>query len=137
MKVILDTNVVMSGIFFSGPPYQIMDAWRCGQLDLVLSKEIYQEYHRVAKILNKKYPVVNIHSILELIVHKAELISSIPFDTQVCEDPDDDMFLECASSANVKMIVSGDKHLLDVSGFQGIEVIKPADFAIKYLKKNA
>jgi len=40
MRVILDTNVFVSGVFFSGPPYEILDAWRRGRLTLVVSPEI-------------------------------------------------------------------------------------------------
>jgi putative PIN family toxin of toxin-antitoxin system len=44
MKVVLDTNVFISGIFFSGPPYQILKAWRDGKIQLVLSESILEEY---------------------------------------------------------------------------------------------
>lgn len=47
MKVILDTNVFMSGIFFSGPPYEILNAWRGERLSLLVSVEILDEYRRV------------------------------------------------------------------------------------------
>ena len=46
MKVILDTNVLISGIFFSGPPHQILNAWRDGKIQLVISQEILKEYWR-------------------------------------------------------------------------------------------
>jgi putative PIN family toxin of toxin-antitoxin system len=132
VRVILDTNVIVSGIFFSGPPYQLLDAWRNEQFIIVLSPNIFKEYQRVATALNRKYPNVNIHPILELIADRAEFILPTKFNSQVCEDPDDDMFLECAASGNINTIVSGDKHLLKVSGFQNIEVLKPADFIDKY-----
>jgi uncharacterized protein len=132
VRVILDTNVVVSGIFFSAPPYQILDAWRREQLIIVLSQNIFKEYQRVATTLNRKYSKVNIHPILELIADRAEFILPIKFDSQVCEDPDDDMFLECAASGNINTIISRDKHLLKVSGFQNIEILKPADFIDQY-----
>ena len=47
---------------------------------------------------------------------------------QVCDDPDDDKFLACALASETKMIVSGDKHLLRVSGYKSIEVLKPKAF---------
>jgi uncharacterized protein len=52
---------------------------------------------------------------------------------QVCSDPDDDKFLACAIACGNKLIVSGDKHLLKVSGFQNIEILKPHEFIKKYL----
>ena len=51
MRIVLDTNVLISGIFFSGPPYEILKAWREKRIQFVLSAEIFDEYIRVAEIL--------------------------------------------------------------------------------------
>lgn len=55
MKVVLDTNVFVSGLFFSGPPYEILSAWRDGRLQLVVSAEILDEYRRVGERLELGY----------------------------------------------------------------------------------
>lgn len=47
MKVVLDTNVFVSGVFFSGPPFDILTAWRDGRLQMVVTAEILEEYRRV------------------------------------------------------------------------------------------
>lgn len=52
----------------------------------------------------------------------------------VSSDQDDDKFIACALSANCKLIISGDKHLLNISGYAGIQVLKPATFVRNYLK---
>ena len=57
MKVVLDTNVFMSGIFWSGPPSDILSVWQEKQFILVLTTDIWDEYIHVAGILNKKIPV--------------------------------------------------------------------------------
>jgi predicted nucleic acid-binding protein len=49
VRVILDTNVFVSGIFFGGPPYRILKAWRDGELRLVVSQEILNEHQRVGE----------------------------------------------------------------------------------------
>jgi uncharacterized protein len=49
VRVILDTKVFVSGVFFSGPPYRILEAWRGGKLQLVASQEILEEYQRVGE----------------------------------------------------------------------------------------
>ncbi len=59
MRLILDTNVLMSGVFFAGPPAQILEAWSEGKVQLVLSVEILQEYDRVGRELTRKYPGVD------------------------------------------------------------------------------
>jgi uncharacterized protein len=60
MRIILDTNVFISGIFFSGPPFEILNAWRHSRLQIVITKEILEEYQRVAKSLADKFPTVDI-----------------------------------------------------------------------------
>jgi uncharacterized protein len=44
LKVVMDTNVFVSGVFFSGPPYEILKAWQEGEFELVVSQEILDEY---------------------------------------------------------------------------------------------
>ena len=51
----------------------------------------------------------------------------------VCRDPKDDMFLACAVTSKTKIIVSGDRDLLSVSGYKGIEILTPRRFVEKYI----
>ncbi len=67
MKVILDTNVFISGVFFGGPPSGILKAWRDGRVQLVISEEILEEYQRVGKHLAAKFPGVDLRPILDLL----------------------------------------------------------------------
>lgn len=133
MRVILDTNVFISGVFFGGPPGRILQGWRDGKVKLVLSPEILDEYRRVAAELKAQFPTVDLTEIIELLMVVAEMhqVSSLP--SPVCVDPDDDKFLACALDSGSRLIVSGDKHLLDVDGYQGVEILKPRPFVDKYL----
>ena len=133
MKAVLDTNVFVSGIFFSGPPHQILKAWREGAVEFTMSSEILDEYRRVASILSKKYSARDLQNILEFVENEAEFIETPPLPKQISDDSDDEKFLACAVASGAKVIVSGDKHLLKVSGYQGIEVLKPRDFVDAYL----
>ncbi len=133
MKIVLDTNVFISGVFFSGPPYQILKAWRNQEFQIVISPEILDEYHRVGEELSAKFPLVDSDPILKLIIAKSELIEAASLDEAVCDDPDDDKFFAGAIAGEVMLIVSGDKHLLKMSGYHGIEVIRPRQFVDKYL----
>ncbi len=135
MRVILDTNVFISGIFFSGPPYQILKAWHEGKLHLALSPEILDEYRRVAESLVEQFPAIDVGPILELLTITAEMFSAQDLPESVCVDPDDDKFLACALASKSKIIVSGDRHLLQVSGFRGIRVVRPREFVDEYLSK--
>ncbi|ALC15542.1 hypothetical protein DSOUD_0754 [Desulfuromonas soudanensis] len=133
MRIVLDTNVFISGIFFSGPPHRILQGWRDGRVHLVLSPEIFEEYQRVAEVLHKQFPAVDLSAILDLVLVEAEMCQVEPLSEAVCADPDDDKFIACALSSGSKLIVSGDKHLLDVAGYRGIEILKPRPFVDKHL----
>ena len=133
MKVVMDTNVFVSGVFFSGPPYQILKAWQLGEFELIVSREILDEYRRVGEILGEEHPGVDLKPILNFVLEHAKVYKSAVLKEPVCEDPDDDKFLACALASGSKVIISGDKHLLKISGYQGIQVLKPRAFVEQYL----
>ena len=124
--------MVISGIFFAGPPYQILKAWREGKLQLVISEEILAEYRRVGETLALQFPPIDLLPILDMLRANAEVISVKCLPEPVCDDPDDDKFLACALAGECKLIVSGDKHLLKASGFRGIKVLTPREFVNTY-----
>jgi putative PIN family toxin of toxin-antitoxin system len=133
MRVILDTNVFISGIFFSGPPSKILKAWGNHSFQIVLSQDILNEYQRVAEDLSFKFPAIDILPIIEQITIHAQFVDTQEVDIALCKDPDDDKFIECAIVGECKIIISGDKHLLKLSGYQGIIIMNPRNFVEKYL----
>ena len=133
MRVILDTNALVSGIFWSGPPNEILRAWRSQTLELVLSSDILDEYKRVAIELSAQFPAVDLSGFMSLLTVQASIHSAPVLPHPVCEDPDDDKFISCALANDVFHIVSGDKALLKVSGYQKLEILKPKDFVTRYL----
>ena len=135
MKIVLDTNVFISGVFFSGFPFKILEAWRDRHLGVVVSAEILEEYRRVGVRLSREYPGVDLDPFLALLAVEAEVVLAPPLPESVCEDPDDDKFIACALASRCKVIVSGDKLLRKVSGYQGIEILSPTRFVEHHLKK--
>jgi putative PIN family toxin of toxin-antitoxin system len=133
MKVVLDTNVLMSGIFFSGPPYRILQAWRDGKVQLAVCLEILAEYRQVALRLSEKYKGIDISSLLDLVAVHSHIVQAAPLPKPICDDPNDDIFLACALAAKTRIIISGDKHLLAVSGWAGIQVLRPKTFVDHFL----
>lgn len=129
----MDTNVFVSGVFFSGPPYEILKAWQEGEFELVVSQEILDEYRRVGKILGEERPKIDLNPILNFVIEHAKVYKPAELKEPICEDPDDDKFFACALASGSKVIVSGDKHLLKVSGYERIEVLKPREFVDKFL----
>ena len=114
MRAVLDTNVVMSAIFFGGVPFDVLNAWHSGKFELARMKT--------------KFPSVETERWMRYIEDHATVVSVASLATQVCEDADDDVFLACADAANAKIVCSGDKHLLACNGWNGIEVLPPRLF---------
>jgi putative PIN family toxin of toxin-antitoxin system len=133
LKIVLDTNVLISGIFFSGPPYDILQAWISGKIDLVVSPEILKEYKRVAIELAHRFPGVDVSGLLDFITVNSLICAVEPLSEPVCDDPDDDKFLACALASGTKTVVSGDKALLKLNGFQGVTILRPRSFVDTHL----
>jgi putative PIN family toxin of toxin-antitoxin system len=133
VKIVLDTNVLVSGIFFGGPPGLILEAWQDGRIELAVSLEILAEYERVADELAEQFPSIDPAPFLALVALNSEIRDCPPLHEQVCGDPDDDKFLACALATDSGCVVSGDKLLLKVSGYRGIDVIRPRDFVDRNL----
>jgi len=135
VKVVVDTNVVMSGIFFGGVPGRLLDAWTVGRVELVLSPAILDEYRRVGAELAAKYPARGeaLAPVLALIAMNATVVDAAPLSERVSADPDDDKFLGAAIAAKVSIVVSGDYDLLEVSGWRDIKVLTPRAFADRHL----
>lgn len=133
MKVVIDTNVIISGLIsVSGPPAQIIQLWVDGKIIICLSAEIVEEY--IAVLLRPKFnPLGSALERYKLISGLVELDNTIIVNPDfipdiIHEDPDDNVFLACAVEAKAKIIISGDDHLLDLAEYKGIRIISPADF---------
>jgi putative PIN family toxin of toxin-antitoxin system len=126
VRVILDTNVVLSGFFFGGVPGRILDAWRERRLILVISAPILIEYREAGARLEARYGGAEFETFIGLLVMNSELVDapgSLP--EQVCDAPADDKFLAAALATGTRLVVSGDAALLRASGWNGIVVARP------------
>lgn len=128
MRVVVDTNVVVSGVFFGGMPSRVLKAWRDGKFDLVVSPEISDEYRRVGEKLAARFAGVSLAPFLALLVMTAEIIEPPELPEQVSRDRDDDKFIACAVAGGCQIIISGDRDLLEISGYQGVKVVAPREF---------
>ena len=134
MKVVLDTNVFLSAVFFGGVPGRVLQAWRDRRLELILSVPIFSEYQQAAERLTARFGCVDIERLLLLLASSCEFIDPPPLPRQLCTDPDDDKFIACAVAAHCPFIVSGDRALLRQSGYAGIAILRPRDFATLHLE---
>ena len=131
MKIVVDTNVIASAIFFGGKPFQLLCHIMEGRVDVVASKEIVDEYEEIVLRLQQKYPAINTKIPLQDILAKLEIIR-ISSDIHISRDPDDDKFIECAVDAKCLYIVSGDKDLLSPENYGEVQIVTVSEFLSNY-----
>jgi putative PIN family toxin of toxin-antitoxin system len=127
VKLVLDTNVLVSGIFFGGVPRDLLDAWSEGRFELLLTPLIFDEYLRTCDRLAAQRSGLEYQSVLATIVGHGTLVPDTPPPGSITADPDDDKFMLCAV-AHDAVVVSGDSHLLDASGWRDVRVLTPRAF---------
>lgn len=137
-RVVLDTNVIVSGTLTSGgPPASILDAWRKGRFLVIISEAIIEEVKKVLNdaVLRSAYPhLKNTHvgKLINLLRNQGHMVAGV-LDISVIEnDPDDDKFVVAALEGEAQYIVSGDVHLAQLKKYKGIRVITPTDFARRF-----
>jgi putative PIN family toxin of toxin-antitoxin system len=130
VRVILDINVVLSGLFWHGPPHTLLNRVRDGSLTLVSSPALLAELAEV--IERPKFDAIleqsntsRERSLVE-IQALAEVITPEPLSIPVCRDADDDAVLACALAAQADLIVSGDADLLTLQEYEGIPIVDAA-----------
>ena len=93
MRVVLDTYVFISAIFFTGPPSRILSAWIADQFDLVVSTEILEDYREAACRIGARFPGVELDPVLDRIALHALLVAPVPLPHDACADRGDIKFL--------------------------------------------
>ncbi len=130
MRIVADTNTVVSGLLWSGPPQQLINAARAKRITLYSSVALNAE---LAEVIGREQFAKRIRaaelSAAQLVADYAQLARLvIPADINpaVAGDPDDDQVLACALGARADLIVSGDAHLLNLKRYQGIPIVGAA-----------
>lgn len=126
-RVVLDTNVLISALVFGGTPRLVIDLIATGKILPILSEEIMTEIRRV---IRAKFPAFLKQEIqLEKLLHRYGLWVQLgTIDVNASSDPDDNKFIETALIGKCNYIVSGDKHLLDISIYENVRIVNPAEF---------
>ena len=130
VKIVIDTNILVSGIFWHGTPNLILENWIEKQaFSVIASPQILSEYIRVISEFTRKNEFLT-KSWIDFLPSALSLIEPT-FKTDVCRDPNDNMFLNVAVSADVDFIVSGDKDLLSIKSFHNILILDAKCFISK------
>lgn len=128
VTVVFDTNVVISALGFGGPPLRALRRAFEPDYQLVMSRQMAAELARVMEYERLPFTESDRAATLALLRREAEIVSPDQSRSVVEADPDDDMFIECAVAADARVLVSGDRHLLDIDRFEGIDIVSPAEF---------
>jgi putative PIN family toxin of toxin-antitoxin system len=124
IKVVLDTNVLISSILFKGELAGIVDLWKRGTIVPVVSRETFHEFRTVLGYPKFRLTKDEMKAIIEEeVLPFFEIVAITAEVSGVCEDPDDDKFIACALSASADYIVSGDKELCDVDRYKSVRII--------------
>ena len=132
MRITVDTNVLVSSSFWYGDSDIIMTKIENKEIELVLSKDIIEEFSRVLdydEIKNKiKNKNLEIKRTIEKIISISKIVEPKKNFDIIKEDPDDNKILECAFEGNVDYIITQDNHLLRLKEFNKIKIITPEEF---------
>jgi putative PIN family toxin of toxin-antitoxin system len=125
--VVLDTNVWISGLLWTGIPHEILRAAESGRLTLVVSPAILEEVEEALgrpKFADRLAILrTSVRELVESMLSLAEVFIPRRVVPVVTADPEDDKILACARAARAQWLVSGDGHLLAVGHYQGIQIV--------------
>jgi len=123
MDVVIDTNVLVSGLFWKGKPSKILECCKTREHTNYISPKILLELEKVLAYDKFKLATEEIGKAIRIVLSFSRLV--IPnVEVMVIEtDPSDNMFIECALASGAKYIISGDEHLLKLKKWYGIRIV--------------
>ena len=128
MKIVLDTNVFISGIFWEGNfCSQLIDKWKKKEIELISSLEIIEELVKTLKNFKISMSDDIIKEWKNLIIDNSIIVESPSKIDSIKEDSDDNKFIEAAIYGKANFIVSQDRHLLDLKEYNRIKIVKPEE----------
>lgn len=127
MRAVLDTNVLISGLLWRGIPHECLLSAEAELYELVLAESILDELRH--KLIEKfENTEEESEEILSGLRRCATFVTLTGRSGWVAADPDDDKFVESALIGHADVIVSGDRHLLDLGTVEGIPILSPRQF---------
>jgi putative PIN family toxin of toxin-antitoxin system len=128
LKVVLDTNILISAVLFRGELAHIVDLWKGGRIVPLISKETFQEFNAVLEYPKFRLSKVDIKTIIEEeVLPFFEVVEVTDKIRGICTDPDDDKFIACAVAGSADFIVTGDSALYEVGKYRSVRIIKAFD----------
>ena len=135
MRVVLDTNVLVSAIMSSqGPPGRVVAGVVAGEISIAVDERVLGEYWRVLTRPEFDFDLYKVASLLISFEEKGEHVVAQPV-LEDMPDPDDTMFLEVAIAAGADCIVTGNKRHFPAKACRGVRILSPAEFLKEYPQK--
>jgi len=128
LRVVFDTNVLVSAIGFGGKPWECLVVAFVGDVEMITAPAALAEFERVLGYDRLPFTEAEREQYPALLREEATVIEPSRSFRVVDDDPDDDLFLEIADDADAAYLVSGDPHLASVGRFRGIDIVTPATF---------
>ena len=128
IRVVLDTNVLVSAILFGGRPRQILEKAIRGEIHLCISDPILDELKGVLQRPKFDFSPDAVQVILTELIGISDFVNPSKTLDVVCDDPEDNKILECAVEAGANYVVTGDVHLLRLSKYRDIKVLSAVAF---------
>lgn len=125
-RVVFDTNTVLSGFLWSGPPFEGLQAAREKRIQLVSTEALIAELLRVLSRDKFKTRITALGLTVEAFVadYRAlvEVVEPAEIAPTINADPTDEMVLACAIGGHATLVISGDKHLLNLGEYANIPI---------------
>jgi putative PIN family toxin of toxin-antitoxin system len=129
IRVVLDTNVLISALLFKGELTRMVGIWQSSKMIPIISKETFNELRAVLKYPKFSLSRAEIKSLIKQeILPFFEVVNVSQHSKGAGRDPGDDRFISCAFSANADCIVTGDKDLSNSKKYQSVRIIHASDF---------
>ena len=128
MRIVADTNTLISGLFWDGPPRRILGLAREERLELCLNVSIMKEIARVLAYPKFGLSEEEIKPLLSEITSISVNIPETCTDSFIQEDPTDDAVLRCAVDAKAEYIVSGGHHILEYDPGEPFKIMRAKSF---------
>jgi len=128
MKVVKDTNVLISGIFWKGQPNKVLNLWKEGKITPVISADMVSEFTRVMNDFKIQLPQSMIRQCTNLILRNSIMIEPKERISVVKDDSADNMFIEASVAGDAEYIISQDKHLLKLKSYKRVKIVNPEEF---------
>ena len=127
-RAVFDTNILISGYLWKGPPRQAIEKVRDKEWTLLVSKDTVAELIRVLAYRKFGLSPQEIQPIIEDLSRISEIVEVTTKVTAIRADLTDNMFLALAVDGRAEVIVSGDHHLLDLRQFADVPIIRVRRF---------